>query len=199
MMSKVWTVLIGVAVVFGALSGRMDKVSEAAVSGAMEAVELMIAVAGMMCLWSGIMKVMSESGLAEKIALLFRPILKKLFRESSKDAAAIEYISGNMTANLLGLSNAATPIGLAAAKRMKEIGRKDSITDEIITFIVINTASLQLIPTTVAAVRASLGSCAPYDILPSVWLSSAISIVSGLSAVFVFRKLWHRKEDGALE
>ncbi len=195
MMTRVWVFLIGVATVMGILSGRTSELSAAVTQGAFGAVELMISILGIMCLWSGVMRVLSESGLASKIARMMRPFLKILFKRVSNDHETLELISANMTANLLGLNNAATPIGLKAAERMEKlIGGKEA-SDELITFIVINTASLQLIPTTVAAVRASFGSEQPYDILPAVWVSSAISIMAGLAAVFFFRWMSQRGRE----
>lgn len=195
MMTRVWVCLIGVATIMGLLSGRVSELSIAVTKGAYGAVELIISIIGIMCLWSGIMRVLSESGLASKIALMMRPVLKRLFRRVSNDQETLELISSNMTANLLGLANAATPIGLKAAERLQNsIGGKEA-SDELITFIVINTASLQLIPTTVAAIRESLGAMTPYDILPAVWLSSSISIAAGLTAVFFLKTLSKRREQ----
>ncbi|MCX7615364.1 MAG: spore maturation protein A [Clostridiales bacterium] len=195
MMTRVWVVLIVFATIMGVISGRIPEVSIAITKGASGAVELILSIIGIMCLWSGIMRVLSESGLASKIARMMRPVLKLLFRNAANDQEALELISGNITANLLGLANAATPIGLKAADRLQKISGGKEASDELITFIVINTASIQLIPTTVAAVRSMLGSAKPYDILPAVWLSSSISVTAGLTAAFLFRKLAKRKKN----
>ena len=120
MMTKVWVSLIAASFLFGALTGRMEQVSGAAVSGASNAIQLILSITGMMCLWSGLMKVMSECGLAAKIAKLLKPFLSMLFGKMSKDREAMELVSSNMTANLLGLANAATPIGLQAAARIQK-------------------------------------------------------------------------------
>lgn len=192
MMTKVWVFLIAVSVIVGGIAGRADKVSMAAVSGAAGAVELILTLIGVMALWSGIMAIMSESGLSKKIAKLLKPILRPLFGRASRDEEAMEAVASNMTANLLGLANAATPMGLKAADRIYKVVGEKRACDEVITLIVINTASLQLIPTTVAAVRASFGSPQPYDILIPVWISSFLSISAGIIAVFIFKKVWKR-------
>ncbi|MDP4109615.1 MAG: nucleoside recognition domain-containing protein [Bacillota bacterium] len=189
MLTRIWVFMIAAAAVIGFLSGRQAEITAAVTNGASGAVSLILSITGVMCLWSGVMRVLSESGLASKIAAAMRPVLRLLFKELSEDREVLELISANITANLLGLGNAATPIGLKAAQKIHERSGGKGPTDDLITFIVINTASLQLIPTTVAAVRASLGAARPYDILPAVWLSSAASVSAALSAAFVLRSL----------
>lgn len=188
LMSKVLSVLLAGAFLFGALTGRMAEVSQATIAGAQEAVTLLLRIAGTLCLWNGLMEVMERSGLSKKIARLLRPLVTFLFGSYAKDDQARQAISQNMAANLLGLGSAATPSGLRAAKRLRQLSdRQGREPHGVFLLIVINTASLQLLPTTVAAVRAGLGSSQPYDILPAVWLSSAVSVAVGVSAARILR------------
>ena len=188
-MTVIWTGMAAAAVVCGILTGRGAQVSAAAVEGAAAAVELGISMAGMLCLWSGVMEVMRQSGLAEQLSRLLGPVLRLLFPKERKDRAVMDSISANVSANLLGLGNAATPLGLEAARRM---ARKSPgiASDSLCMLVVCNTASLQLIPTTVAAVRAAAGCQTPFDILPAVWLASGLSVGSGVLACKVLARLW---------
>lgn len=188
LMSRVLAVLAVLAVVFGLLSGRMPQVSQATAAGAEEAVRLMLRIGGTLCLWNGLMEVMQRSGLAQKIARLLSPLISLLFGDYAKDPQARAAIAQNMSANLLGLGSAATPSGLRAAKRLKELSdRQGKPPHGVFLLMVINTASLQLLPTTVAAVRAGLGSARPFDILPAVWLSSALSVTVAILTARIFR------------
>ena len=194
LMSKVLAVLLMLAVVFGALTGRMSEVSLAAVSGTKQAVELLLSIAGTICLWSALMEVMNRSGLAAKVARALRPLIVLLFGKYGKDPEASEAISQNMAANLLGLGSAATPAGLRAAKRLNELAHRDGVPpDNVLLLIIINTASVQLLPTTVAAVRASYGSTSPYDILPAVWMASIVSVTVGIFAAKTLKRFWRDK------
>ena len=188
LMSRVLAVLVLCAVVLGALTGRMPQVSQATVSGAEEAVRLLLRIGGTLCLWNGLMEVMAQSGLAGKVARLLSPLIRLLFGSYARDDRARAAIAQNMAANLLGLGSAATPAGLRAAKRLRELSDKRGVPPHgVFLLIVLNTASMQLLPTTVAAVRAGLGSAQPYDILPAVWLSSALSVTVGMIAARLMR------------
>ncbi len=188
LMSRVLALLTALALVMGALSGRMAQVSQATISGAGEAVRLILSIGGTLCLWNGLMEVMQRAGLAQKLARLLSPVISLLFGTYAKDPQAKAAIAQNMSANLLGLGSAATPSGLRAAKRLKELSdRQGKPPHGAFLLMVINTASLQLLPTTVAAVRAGLGSAAPFDILPAVWLSSAVSVAVAICAARLFR------------
>ena len=188
LMSRVLALLTALALVMGALSGRMAQVSQATISGAGEAVRLILSIGGTLCLWNGLMEVMQRAGLAQKLARLLSPVISLLFGTYAKDPQAKAAIAQNMSANLLGLGSAATPSGLRAAKRLKELSdRQGKPPHGAFLLMVINTASLQLLPTTVAAVRAGLDSAAPFDILPAVWLSSAVSVCVAICAARLFR------------
>ena len=183
-MSWVWTALVTVSLVFGLLSGNLDAVAEAALRGAGSAVELSLSMAGVLCLWSGVMEIMNASGVSAGLARLFRPILRRLLPEASRDEETLAAVSANVSANLLGLGNAATPLGIRAARRMAR-GCGGVASDELCLLVVLNTASIQLIPATIASVRAAAGSAAPFDILPAVWLASVLSVTAGLVTAWV--------------
>ena len=177
-MAWIWTGMVALSILCGLATGRGELVAAAAVEGAQSAVELCISMAGMLCLWAGMMEVMRRSGLAEKLSRLLRPVLRLLFPQVARDRAVMDSISANISANLLGLGNAATPLGIEAVRKM---GRKTpgTASDAMCMLVVCNTASIQLIPTTVASVRAAAGSGAPFDILPAVWLASVLSVGVG--------------------
>ena len=166
-MALIWTGMVTVSILCGLLTGRGPEVAAAAMEGAQAAVELCISMLGILCLWMGVMEVMRRCGLAEKLSRLLAPVLRRLFPQVAGDRDIMDSISANVSANLLGLGNAATPLGLEAARRMgKRSGGAAS--DALCMLVVCNTASIQLIPTTVAAVRAGAGSRSPFDILPEV-------------------------------
>lgn len=190
MISYLWVILFILSFVCAIFTGRLPEVSIAATKGAAEAVSLCISITGIMCLWSGVMELISASGLASKISKLLMPLLKPLFGEASRDKEAMETVSANITANILGLSNAATPIGLRAADRLYHICGKKGTPDALLTLVIINTASIQLIPTTVAAVRASYGASNPYDIMPAVWGASILSVAAAIISSRIFRRKW---------
>ncbi|MBQ9974760.1 MAG: spore maturation protein A [Oscillospiraceae bacterium] len=190
-MSVIWTGMAVVSVLCGIATGRAEQVAAAAVEGAGAALELCLSIGGMLCLWTGLMEVMSRAGLAAKLARLLRPVLTKLY-PSAEERGAMDAIAANVSANLLGLGNAATPPGLEAARRLHRGG--STAGDSLCMLVVCNTASIQLIPTTVAAVRSGAGSTAPFDILPAVWLASTVSVCVGICAVKLFSFAWRARQ-----
>ncbi len=192
MIDTVWLLLIVCSVVFGAANGRLGDVSAAALDGAKTAVELAISLAGTLCLWNGVLEVMRRAGLDRALARAARPLLGRLLPDIRSDDEALGAVSANLSANLLGLGNAATPLGIRAASLM---ARGERATDSLCTFVVMNTASLQLVPATIAALRASLGAKSPFDILPAVWCSSAIALAAGLAADRLFRRIGRRRGE----
>ena len=188
-MAWVWTVLVGASVLCGAVNGTMAAVAAAALEGAGAAGELCLGMGGAVCLWSGVMELMSRCGLAEGLSRLFRPLLRYLFPSAARDSEAMNALSANFSANLLGLGNAATPLGIRAARRMAQ-GCEGTASHELCRLVVLNTASIQLLPTPVAGVRAACGSAAPFDILPAVWLASILSVAAGLLASRLLQALW---------
>lgn len=188
-MAWIWTGMAVLSILCGLATGRGELVAAAAVEGAQAAVELCVSIAGMLCLWTGVMEVMRRSGLAEGLSRLLRPVLSLLFPQVSGDREVMDSISANVSANLLGLGNAATPLGIEAVRRM-ERKTPGTASDAMCMLVVCNTASIQLIPTTVASVRAAAGSSSPFDILPAVWLASALSVGVGISACKLFARIW---------
>lgn len=188
-MSVIWTLMVGAAVVCGLATGRGAEVASAAFEGAAAGVELCLSMAGALCLWMGVMEVLRRSGLAAGLSRLLRPLLRRLFPDFAGDGDVMDAVSANFSANLLGLGNAATPLGLEAARLMAN-KTPGWASDGLCTLVVCNTASLQLIPTTVAAVRAAAGCATPFDILPAVWAASCVSITVGLAAVKLMGRLW---------
>lgn len=193
MMNYLWVGLMALACITACMTGRTAELSAAVAQGAQQAVTLCLSIAGIMGLWSGVMELMQQSGLCEKITSVLRPLLSPLFHKAGRDRQAMEGISANVTANLLGLSNAATPIGLRAADRLYDLYDREGTPDEVLTFVILNTTSIQLVPTTVAAVRASLGAQQPFDIMPAVWGASVFSVAVGLFAAKLFAWIGRRK------
>ncbi len=189
-MSFIWTGMVAVSILFSIFGGCTEAVSSAALEGAAAGITLALSLAGTLCLWSGLVRVMEYAGLNRVLARLLSPLLRRIYPEASRDEQAIGCISANVSANLLGLGNAATPLGIEAARRMKALSGSDEASDEMCRFVVMNTASIQLIPTTVAAVRAAAGARSPFDILPAVWVTSLCSVAVGLAAAFALQRLW---------
>ena len=195
MLSFVFVFMIILSIVCALVTGKTAELSQAMMDGSSQAIELLIMMSGIMCLWSGVMEVAKECKLTEKLSKLFSPVLRLIFPELDKDSKAFELISMNVSANLLGLGNAATPLGLQAMKELKGNSNSDVATDSMITFVVMNTASIQLLPTTIGAMRSALGSKAPFDIIYCVWISSvmALSIALIISKIFCVagRRKWN--------
>ena len=189
MMTWLWSGMVVLSVIFGLATGQLDAVSEAALSGASSAVELSLTMAGVLCLWSGVMEIMNVCGISGGLARLFRPLLRRLLPQASRDSETLAAVSANVSANLLGLGNAATPLGIQAARRMAR-GCDGIASDELCLLVVLNTASIQLLPATIASVRAAAGCQTPFDILPAVWVTSALSVATGILAAKLLSRLW---------
>ena len=186
-MTWVWTGMVVLSLLFGMVSGNLDAVANAALEGARSAVDLSISMAGILCLWSGVMEIMNACGISAGLAKAFRPLLRRLLPDASRDRETLAAVSANVSAKLLGLGNAATPLGIQAARRMAQ-GCGGTASDELCLLVVLNTASIQLLPTTVASVRAAAGSRTPFDILPAVWLTSVLSVAAGLLTAWLFSR-----------
>ena len=180
--SFVWVGMLLFSVLFGGISQSIGRLTPAFLEGAAAAVTLCLSLAGPLCLWSGLAKVMEQSGLTKKLGKLMGPIFRRLFPQASRDPIAMGYLTANVSANLLGLGNAATPMGIQAVRRMQVLSGSSQATDEMCLLIVMNTASIQLLPTTVGAVRSAHGAASPFDILPAVWITSLCSVAMGLLA-----------------
>lgn len=188
-MSWIWAGMVILSLFCGLCTGNLDAVASAALNGAQSAVELSFSMAGILCLWSGVMEILNACGISQKLAVLFRPLLRRLLPQASRDAETLAAVSANVSANLLGLGNAATPMGIRAAKLLKTPG-SDRAGDELCRLIVLNTASIQILPATVAALRSGLGCGTPLDILPAVWVTSLLSAGLGISAAGLLGKVW---------
>ena len=189
-LSWFWAVSILCAVFFALFSGTGGETAAAVIDGAESAVKLCVTMAGPLALWAGLGKLMDRVGLTGVLAKLLSPVLGRLFPKSRTDAELAGHLSANVTANLLGLGNAATPMGIRAAGRLRDPRDPTRATDELCRLVVMNTASIQLLPTTVAAVRQSAGCAAPFDILPCVWISSILSVSAGLLAATLLGRVW---------
>ena len=189
-MSWIWTGLIAVSVLAAILTGNGSALAAAVPQGAQAGITLVISMAGSVCLWTGVGKLMEHAGFTGLLSKLLTPLLARLFPSFRRDASFAGFLSANVCANFLGLGNAATPMGLQAAQRLALHSKNGIATDELCRLVVLNTASIQLIPSTVAAVRVSLGCQTPFDILPAVWITSLCSAGMGLSAAWLMGKLW---------
>jgi len=187
-MSWIFTVFTAAAIVAAFFFGRGSELVAAIPQGAQAGITLAISMAGSICLWTGVGKLMEKAGFTAFLTKLLKPLLFKIFPSARKDPKLSGSLSANICANFLGLGNAATPMGIQAARRLA-VGRS-AASDELCRLIVLNTASIQLLPTTVAAVRSSLGCGTPFDILPAVWVTSLCSAGLGLIASWCFGKLW---------
>lgn len=194
MLSAVWVAFLLLALLCGAATGRLEAVTAALGEGAGEAVTLLVGITGLMCFWSGVMELVQQSGLSAKLSRALMPLLRPLFGRAADDRQAMEAVSANVAANLLGLSNAATPLGLRAADRLYTLEGRRGAPDTVLTLITLNTASIQLIPSTVAAIRAANGAAAPFDIMLPVWGASVFSVAVVLAAGRLLRPLFREEK-----
>lgn len=197
-MKYIMTGMIFLSFIFAAVTGRMSELSTAFLEECGSAVQLAITLTGIIALWSGLMRVAQSSGLTERLAAVAAPVLSKLFRGLKRGGKAMQYITLNITANILGLGNASTPFGIAAMREIEnEEHSPDPLTasDNMIKLTVLNTASLQLIPTTAAALRLKYGSDAPMEILPCVWIASVCAFAAALAGCRIFARVTGRRRQ----
>jgi spore maturation protein A len=177
----IWFFILIFGIGFGLVTGRGDIVSKSIVTTAGSTVEFVIKLVGLMCIWCGVMKIAERSGLTEKLAKLLRPILKLIFKEASKDEKAMGAIVMNLTANMMGLSNAATPFGIKAMEEMDRLNsHKGTASNDMALFLVLNAACIQLLPTTVLSVRAACGSQNPGEIIIPAVIATAVAATMGV-------------------
>jgi len=191
MMSWIWTGLVAVSLIAAVTFGNTAALSAAVPQGAQAGINIAVSLAGSICLWTGVGKLMEHAGLTGILSRLLRPLLGRVFPSVRQDPTLENHISANVCANFLGLGNAATPMGMQAAQRMAK-GKNGIASDELCRLIVLNTASIQLLPTNVAAIRSGLGCAAPFDILPAVWITSLCSAGLGVTAAWLLGKLWRK-------
>lgn len=191
-MSYIWTGMIVLSVLFAMINGQGGALAAAVSQGGQTAITLSLSLAGSLCLWTGVGRLMERAGVTGKLSRILQPVLGRLFPSAKQDTLLCGSLSANVCANLLGLGNAATPMGIQAAQRLALRCQDRTASDELCRLIVLNTASIQLIPSTVAAVRTSLGCVTPFDILPCVWITSFCSAGLGLAVAWGLGKVWKR-------
>lgn len=182
MLNYIFAGIILVSFICAIITGNSEALSQSIIKGASESINLLITMAGMLALWSGIMEIADKGGFTKAIGKLLSPFLKLLFKNVKKDSKALKYISMNVSANLLGLGNAATPFGISAVKELKKLNKdSNKASDDMVLFVVMNTASLQIMPTMVTTFRQNYSSAHPFSILPCVWISSACALAVGIT------------------
>lgn len=190
LMSYIWTGMIALSLIAAAVAGKGGALSAAVSQGAQSGITLVISLSGSICLWSGVGRLMEKAGITATLSRFLKPALGRLFPSVKSDPELAGCLSANVCANFLGLGNAATPMGVRAAKRLALRSHNRTASDELCRLIVLNTASIQLIPANVAAVRSALGCGTPFDILPAVWITSLCSASLGVAAAWLLGKLW---------
>lgn len=190
MMNYVFPVLLIISFIAAIATGRMDALSSAVIDGAGSAVELLIRLVSMLCLWGGIMEIAEQAGMTKFFSRLMSPVVGMIFPRLRKEKYALEAISMNITANILGLGNAATPLGLEAMRRLQDINSSKTVaSDEMIVFVVMNTAAMHIIPTTVATMRGQYGSENPMEIMPAAFLTSFCALAAAITVAKLGNRL----------
>jgi spore maturation protein A len=191
MVNYIWVFMTITGFIFAMINGTMEEVNKAIFDGAKEAVTLCIGLISILVFWLGMMRIAQESGLLELLSKLFRPLVKRLFPEVPTNHPAMGYILSNMIANMFGLGNAATPLGIKAMEELKQLnGGKNSASRSMVTFLAINTASITIIPTTVIAIRMNYNSASPTEIVVPTLIATIISM---LGAVMIDRYFYNRR------
>jgi spore maturation protein A len=191
MVNYIWVIMTIVGILFGMVNGTMEEVNKAIFTGAKEAVTLCIGLISVLVFWLGMMRIAQESGLLDKLSKSFRPLVKRLFPEVPPEHPAMGYILSNMIANMFGLGNAATPLGIKAMEELQKLnGGKNTASRSMVTFLAINTASITLIPTTVIAIRLTYHSSAPTEIVIPTLIAT---ILSAVGAILIDRYYYHRR------
>ena len=181
--------IVLLSILCAALTGRMEALSGAILSGAADAVTLAVSMAGMLCLWTGLLHIAEEGGVTAALARALSPVTRRLFPGLPPQSPALRAVCSNLTANVLGLGNAATPLGIAAMRELQKVSATPYEADRrMVFFVVLNTASVQLLPTMTGALRAQWGSRSPFDIVPAVWLASAGSLAVGLFTAWLLER-----------
>ncbi len=192
-MNYIWSLMVIISIITSVITGRVDETVNAVFEGAGTAVTTLISFAGAMCFWTGIMKISEKSGISEVICRFISPVVTWLFPNSSQKAR--EYISMNITANVLGMGNAATPMGMLAAQTLdKENPYPQKPSVNMCMLVVLNTTSFQLIPSTIIALRAASGSQDPTSIILPIWFASAFAVIVGVISVKLFARIYKRTD-----
>ncbi len=194
MMNYVWGFMIMMSFISAIFTGNMQNLSDSVIVSGQDAIELIIKITGVMCFWGGMMKIAEKSHLTTYISKFLSPIFMKLYKKAGKNPEIAQPMSMNITANLLGLGNAATPLGLEAMRRMQEANEDKTVaTDDMIVFVVMNSAAMRIIPTTVAALRTQFMSENPMEIMPATWISTLMSLAAGIFTAKMLSKIKMKK------
>lgn len=195
MLNYIWMGMLLIGFIIGGLNGRLEEVTQAAFNSSKSAVELSIGLLGILCLWTGLMGIAEKSGLLNKIAYLVSPLIRLLFPQIPKKSPAIGAIVMNMAANFLGLGNAATPLGLKAMNELQKHNTlKDTASDSMVMFLILNASAIQLVPATIIALRSSAGSANPAEIIMPIWIASASAAITGIMAVKILGSLKRNRQ-----
>jgi spore maturation protein A len=192
MLNYIWMGLLLIGFLAGILNGRLSEVTKAAMDSAQAAVTICIGLIGVMCLWTGLMKIAEKSGLIKAIGKAVQPVLGFLFPDIPKNHPALGAIVMNLAANFLGLGNAATPLGIKAMQQLQKLNKAgDTASDSMCMFLVLNTAAIQLIPATIIALRTAEGSAKPAEIIVCIWIASVCATITGIIAAKLLRRVWN--------
>lgn len=190
MMNYVWPILVIFAFVSSIITGNMSELSQSVIQGGQDAVQLLIKLVSMLCLWGGIMEIAEQAGVTAAFSKLLYPVMKLIFPRLKNEHHALDAISMNVTANVLGLGNAATPLGLEAMRRLQAINSDTSVaSDEMVIFVVMNTAAMHIIPTTVATLRGQYGSKSPMEIMPAAILTSFCALTVAITVAKIGNRI----------
>ena len=193
MMNYVFPVMLILSFICAVITGQMEALSASVIEGGTEAVNLLLRLVSMLCLWGGVMEIADRAGVTKAVARLLSPVIKLIFPRIRREKAALEAISMNITANVLGLGNAATPLGLEAMRRLQQINPDTSTaSDEMVVFVVMNTAAMHVIPTTVAMLRGQYGSVSPMSILPAAFLTSFCALAVAVTAAKIGNRIYRK-------
>lgn len=188
MMNYIWAGMLIVSLIGAACTGRLDATMQEGMKAATDAITMVIGLAGVMCLWTGLMKIAEEGGMVRLLCKWAKPIAKRIFPDVPPESPAMSAIMLNLTANLLGMGNAATPLGLKAMGELNELNAHSaSASNAMCMFVVLNTASIQLIPSTIIAIRSAAGSAAPFEIMLPIWITSLCGILCGVLMTFLLQ------------
>lgn len=189
MLNYIWGFMIVISIVVSLFTGKVEETAAGAAEGAAAAIESCISLLGIMCLWTGLAKIGEKAGLIRVFAKILRPITRLLFPRLDPNGKAVNSIVMNMVANLFGMGNAATPLGIKALGELNRLnGGRHTASDEMCMFVVVNTASIQLLPTTLISMRQAWGSASPGEVIVPVWIVSICAVCAGVTVAKLFER-----------